>query len=89
MNQPVSIVEGSFLQSIQHARDQSALSWELRATTSLARLWADHSRCAEAVALLKAVYARFAEGFETADLKAARLLLAKLEKPTNRLCIAD
>jgi predicted ATPase len=47
----------------------------LRAATSLARLLRDQDRSAEATALLQPVYDRFAEGFDTADLKAARKLL--------------
>ena len=58
------------------ARLQGALSWELRAATSLARLFRDHDRPAEAEALLRPIYDRFTEGFDTADLKRAKALLA-------------
>jgi predicted ATPase len=51
------------------------LSWELRAATSLARLLRDQNRSTEAIALLAPIYNRFTEGFETADLKAARALI--------------
>ena len=51
------------------------MSWELRAATSLARLLRDHDRSAEAIALLAPIYNRFTEGFETADLKAAKALI--------------
>ena len=69
---------GSFRQALDWARRQGALSWELRAATSLARLLRDQGRSAEALALLQPVYDRFTEGFETADLKAARNLLNTL-----------
>jgi predicted ATPase len=67
--------EGHFRQALDWARRQGALSWELRAATSLARLLRDHDRCAEAMALVAPIYNRFTEGFETADLKAAKALL--------------
>jgi predicted ATPase len=59
------------------------LSWELRAAASLARLWRDQSRTQAAREILAAVYERFTEGFETADLKAAKLLLNGL-RPSRR-----
>jgi predicted ATPase len=61
--------------SLTLAREQSALAWELLATLSLARLWRRQRRFREARAALEGVYACFAEGFETADLVAARALL--------------
>ena len=64
-----------FRQALDWARRQGALSWELRAAASLARLIRDQGRSAEALALLQPVYDRFTEGFETADLKAAKALL--------------
>src|SRR6267378_2480861 len=67
--------EGRFRQALDWARRQGALSWELRAATSLARLLRDHDRSAEAIALLVPIYNRFTEGFETADLKAATALI--------------
>jgi predicted ATPase len=57
---------------------QSAKSWELRAATSLARLWRDQGRRAEARDLLAPVYGWFTEGFDTADLKEAKGLLDEL-----------
>jgi len=56
----------------------TALSWELRAATSLARLWHEQGRTTEARALLMPVYDRFTEGFDTADLRAARGLIDEL-----------
>jgi len=70
--------EGQFRQALDWARRQGALSWELRAATSLARLWRDQHRVTEARALLGPVYGRFAEGFATADLREARSLLEQL-----------
>jgi predicted ATPase/DNA-binding winged helix-turn-helix (wHTH) protein len=64
-----------FRQALDWARRQGALSWELRAATSLARLRHQQARTAKAQRFLAPVYARFTEGFETADLKAARALL--------------
>ncbi|MBV8088426.1 MAG: hypothetical protein JO139_02440, partial [Alphaproteobacteria bacterium] len=66
--------------SLDLAHCQGALSWELRAATSLARLWRDQNRSADARGLLQPVYDRFTEGFETADLKAAKALLDTLQE---------
>ena len=60
---------------------QNAKSWELRGATSLARLRRQQGRQQEAVALLARILGWFTEGFDTADLKAARTLLADLENP--------
>jgi hypothetical protein len=64
-----------FRQALDEARQQGALSWELRAATSLARLLCRRGRSADAIACLQPVYDRFTEGFETADLIAAKQLL--------------
>ena len=64
-----------FWQALDWACRQGSLSWELRAATSLARLLRDQGRSADALALLQPVYGRFTEGFDTADLKAAKALL--------------
>ena len=72
--------EDYFQRAIDWARRQGALSWELRAAASLARLLRDQGRSAEALALLQPVYDRFTEGFETADLKAAKSLLDALQE---------
>jgi predicted ATPase len=71
--------EDYFQQALCWARRQGALSWELRGATSLARLLLDQSRSADAVALLQPVYDRFSEGFDTADVKAAKTLLDALQ----------
>jgi predicted ATPase len=55
--------------------------WELRAATSLARLWRDQNRSVEAVDLLAPIYAWFTEGFDTIDLKEAKALLDELRSP--------
>ncbi len=57
------------------AREQGVLSLELRIATSLARLRQRQGRRGEGLALLGAVYGRFAEGFDTADLEAARAMI--------------
>ncbi len=74
----VAEAETCFRQALDIARVQSAKSWELRAATSLARLWADQGERAEAHDLLAPVYDWFTEGFETADLKDAKALLDEL-----------
>ncbi len=71
----VAAAEDLFAESLRWARRQAALSWELRTAISLARLWRSRERRAEAHDLLAPLYGRFTEGFETADLLAARQLL--------------
>ena len=70
--------EDCYSRSLAWARRQGALSWELRTATSLARLLRDQGRPADAIALLQPVYDRFTEGFDTADLRAAKALLDAL-----------
>jgi len=60
------------------AREQGARSFELRAATSLARLWRDQGKRAEARDVLAPVYAWFTEGFDTRDLIEAKALLEEL-----------
>jgi predicted ATPase len=67
--------EVAFKQALQLARQQQARSWELRAATSLARLWGEQGRRTEARELLAPVYGWFTEGFDTPDLKEAKALL--------------
>ncbi len=64
--------------AIEVARKQSAKSWELRATTSLARLLERQGGRDEARAMLADIYNWFTEGFDTADLKEAKALLDEL-----------
>ena len=70
-----AVAEEYFLEALDCAHRQYALSWELRTATSLARLWQNRRRAAEARELLHPVYHRFTEGFDTADLKSAKALL--------------
>ena len=73
--------EKLFLSSLDRAGQQGALSWELRTATSLARLWKERRRLTEARSLLMPIYARFTEGFATADLRSAKTLLEELDEP--------
>ena len=73
-------VEALFLSSLEEARRQDALSWELRTALSLARFWKERQRSAEAGMLLRPIYSRFTEGFETADLRMAKALLEELPR---------
>ncbi len=68
-----------FHQALDWAKRQNALSWQLRVAMSLAQLLRDQHRFDDAIAHLQPVYDRFTEGFETADLKLARALLANLK----------
>ena len=67
-----------FERAINAARKRSAKIAELRATANLARLLAKQGRRDEARAMLAEIYSWFTEGFETADLKDAKALLAEL-----------
>ena len=67
--------QGAFEEALGVARRQQAKSYELRAATSLARLWDERGRRAEARDLLAPIYNWFTEGFDTADLKEAKELL--------------
>lgn len=73
-----------FQQALNWARQQGAVSWELRTATSFAHLLARQDRPTEAQALLGSVYDRFTEGFETADLRAAGRLLQALQAVSGR-----
>jgi predicted ATPase/class 3 adenylate cyclase len=70
--------EECFLKAIEIARKQQAKSWELRASTSLARLWQQQGKKVEAHRLLSDVYKWFTEGFDTRDLQEAKTLLEEL-----------
>ncbi len=71
--------EADFREGIALAQTMSAKAWELRTTTSLARLLAKQGRRDEARAMLADIYNWFTEGFDTADLKDAKALLDGLE----------
>jgi predicted ATPase len=70
--------QSCFERAIGIARKQSAKSWELRATMSLARLLASEGKRDKARTMLAEIYGWFTEGFETADLKEAKALLDEL-----------
>ena len=72
------LAEADFRDAITLAREMSTKAWELRAATSLARLWRDQGQRAEARDLLSPIYDWFTEGFDTADLKDAKALLDEL-----------
>src|SRR5262252_4484164 len=73
-------VENCFHQAMTVAQNQQAKSWELRAATSLARLWQQQGKRQEAYDLLTPVYHWFTEGFDTADLQEAKALLDELSE---------
>ena len=75
---PQEKTEACFLQALDVARRQQAKSLELRAAMSLARLWQQRGKRAEARELLAPVYGWFTEGFDTADLQEAKALLTEL-----------
>jgi predicted ATPase len=70
--------EACFERALAVARGQQAKSWELRAATSMARLWREQGRRDEARVLLAPIYGWFTEGFDTFDLKQAKALLDEL-----------
>jgi predicted ATPase len=72
------LAEADFRDAIALAREMSAKAWELRAATSLARLWRHQGKRAEARDLLAPIYDWFTEGFDTQDLKEAKVLLDEL-----------
>ena len=76
--QQTEAAELEFKEALAVARGQSALLFELRSATSLARLWCDQGKDDEARDLLAPVYGRFTEGFDTPDLTDAKALLEGL-----------
>ena len=70
--------ENSFRQALEVAQSQDAKSMELRAATSLARLWQEQNKRQEAYDLLAPVYGWFTEGFDRADLQDAKVLINEL-----------
>lgn len=79
--------EGFFLKALEVARRQQAKSWELRATTSLARLWRQRGKSDAAYNTLSAIYSWFREGFATPDLQEAKTLLDALSYKTKESSI--
>jgi predicted ATPase len=76
--------EDLFRQALDGAQRQKALSWELRAAMSLARLLRHRRHPADAIACLQPIYDRFTEGFGTPDLIAAKQLLDELSDAGRR-----
>ena len=74
----VQEAEVCFLKAIEVAQRQQAKSLELRATVSLARLWQQQGKQAEAHKMLSEIYNWFTEGFDTKDLQEAKTLLDEL-----------
>ncbi|MEO5861596.1 MAG: hypothetical protein ABIW48_03300, partial [Burkholderiales bacterium] len=74
----LAAAEENYLASLDVGREQQAKSWELRTSTSLARLWRSQGKRKEALDLLKPVYDWFTEGFDTKDLKEAKAILDEL-----------
>jgi predicted ATPase len=72
--------EGCFVEALEVARKQQAISFELRAATSMARLWQSQGKRQRAHDLLAPIYGRFTEGFDTLDLKRAKALLDELRE---------
>ncbi|MBI3799882.1 MAG: hypothetical protein HY268_23275 [Deltaproteobacteria bacterium] len=70
--------EECFWKALDIARQQQAKSLELRAVMSLSRLWHQQGKKAEARRMLAEIYIWFTEGFDTADLQAAKTLLEEL-----------
>ena len=73
--------ESTLQQSLDLARRQGALGWELRSALMLGRLWQKNGRSKDAHALIAPLYARYREGLETLDLKTAKALLDELARP--------
>ena len=76
---PQAEAEACFLKAIAVAQEQHAKSWELRASTSLARLWQQQGKMQGSSRIVAPVYGWFTEGFDTKDLQEAHALLEKLE----------
>jgi predicted ATPase len=78
--EPESQAEACFLKALDIARKQQAKSLELRASSSLARLWQQQGKQQEAHELLAEIYGWFTEGFDTKDLQEARALLEEVSQ---------
>src|SRR5262249_33551364 len=76
--------EAGLRQAMTIAQQQQARWWELRAATSLAKHWRDEGEYLEGYSLLQPVYGWFVEGFDTASLKDAKILLDELRHLSGR-----
>ena len=76
--QSPAIAEEHFWRSVEIAKVQQSIAWELRSAISLARLYRAQNRGSQAQTRLSETLAKFTEGFETPDLQAASALLAEL-----------
>jgi predicted ATPase len=76
--------EECFQHALTLARQQQAKAWELRAASSLGRLWQQQGKPAKAAAILLSIYRQFTEGFTTADLQEAKALRAVLRGEQRR-----
>ena len=81
----VVLAEALLVRSMDLAREQFALSWELRSSIALGRLWVAQGRTHRAREILADIYRRFTEGFETSDLRVARDLLDDLRPALDRV----
>ena len=79
LGSPAEEVESALRTALQIAGDQGAFLLKLRASTSLARLLSDQGKPQQARELLAPVHGWFTEGFDTRDLKEAKVLLEELE----------
>ena len=77
-NHDLASVEACFRDALAIAQQQESKIFELRAATSLARLWADQGKRAQARDLLAPIYSWFTEGFDTPDLRGAKAQLGEL-----------
>ena len=82
LKQSPHCAEQCFHQAIKVARQQQAKSWELRAATSLARVYQQQGKSHQARTVLTEIYDWFTEGFDTADLREAKALLDQLPQAT-------
>jgi predicted ATPase len=73
-------LEATLLNSLEIARGQQARCWQLRTSRDLARLWQRQGRNKKALRLLQSAYDQFTEGFDTADLRDAQVLLRNLRR---------
>jgi class 3 adenylate cyclase/predicted ATPase len=76
--------EAVLLDSLEIARGQRAICWELRAARDLGRLWQSQGRVREALKLIRSAYDQFSEGFDTENLRTAKELMGSLQRSADR-----